>query len=631
MGLSHFPQIVTNGLILYYDMNNTGKSWRGRPTTNTAANGKVDYYSRWAVTTNHPPLPFGKITDVYILTLGNNYFGSSSDYGITNGNTYTVSYWYYIDTTQTMNHYAMPLTSSYSAAATASVSTFVDTNNTRNVSGNINGWVWGYKTFTVNAAPTYMRGTFTNNGDNDPTGVMYITNVVIEAGSTPSGPYGYTGGTRSSTQAILDLMNNNTITASSLTYNSDGTFSFVRANSNYLNISGNANTRFQNSYQTWSAWVNISSTGPNGYSELWNNGGNQGMTIQWRAGAIGFFIYNGAYLDYPVSVTNALNTWMNITCVIDNVARVMILYKNGVLVGTSPQWSSYTPPNGNVHIGGNFATGNGGDFTQGSIPTVQLYNRALSAAEIQQNYNATKAKYVGSSQDNPALSAAAIRAANPSVSDGVYWILPKGQTTPYQCYCQFNYLGNDWFAVSGMSSSGVRADANGNSSGLAGLLLAGENTGSAALTGTSAGNNNGLNFTLPRDWINACKPRALRVKSSTQDMSALFNKTGNYVSAEDIWSYYYAMNNYDNVPVANGRRHTAATVNSWLNTNVKIYQGTSVVGDGALWSGNNHCGWSDGNHMLHGSTNYSYPGPYPGFCLDGTCWNEAGIVWIAGT
>ena len=34
MSLNHSPQIVTNGLVLYYDMANTTKSWRGAPVTN---------------------------------------------------------------------------------------------------------------------------------------------------------------------------------------------------------------------------------------------------------------------------------------------------------------------------------------------------------------------------------------------------------------------------------------------------------------------------------------------------------------------------------------------------------------------------------------------------------------------
>ena len=231
----------------------------------------------------------------------------------------------------------------------------------------------------------------------------------------------------------------------------------------------------------------------------------------------------------------------------------------------------------------------------------------------------------------PALSARSIKINYPNSTDGVYWIKPRGQTVAYQCYCLFDYLGNHWFSVSGLSASGVRGDANGNSSGLAGLLLTGENTSYANLTGNSLGNSSALNFTLPRDWINACEPRGLRVKSGSQDMTALFNRTGNYVTIPDIWSYYYAMNNYNNIPSANGRNHDNSTVSSWLSTNVTIYNSTSSVGQGSLWSGNHHCGWSDGNHMLHGGTNYGFPGPYTGFCLDGTCWNESGIVWLAGT
>jgi hypothetical protein len=188
-------------------------------------------------------------------------------------------------------------------------------------------------------------------------------------------------------------------------------------------------------------------------------------------------------------------------------------------------------------------------------------------------------------------------------------------------------------AVSGLSNAGVRADANGNSSGLAGLLLVGENTSFATLSGNSTGNSSNVNFTLPKDWINACKPRALRVKSGSQDMTALFNRTGVYVTAPDIWGYYYAINNYDNIPAANGRSYTAATVSPWLSTNVTIYNGLTSAGVGSLWGGgNHHCGWSDNNHMLHGGTNTTYASAsYNGFCLDGTCWNEAGIVWIAGT
>ena len=34
MSLTHSPKIVTDGLVMYYDMSNTKKSWKGYPTTN---------------------------------------------------------------------------------------------------------------------------------------------------------------------------------------------------------------------------------------------------------------------------------------------------------------------------------------------------------------------------------------------------------------------------------------------------------------------------------------------------------------------------------------------------------------------------------------------------------------------
>lgn len=239
----------------------------------------------------------------------------------------------------------------------------------------------------------------------------------------------------------------------------------------------------------------------------------------------------------------------------------------------------------------------------------------------------------GSTSDKAALSPSALRTQS-ITTNGVYWMAPAGQA-PYQTYVAFGVAGLDWAVVSGMSSGGVRGDINGNSSGLAGLNQAGENTTAAQLTTTGQGNNNAVNFTLPRAWINACNPKGLRVKSDSEDMVAKFDKTGSYVTQSDIWSYYYAMNGYDTIPAGNGRNHTAATVQSWLTTNVNIFAdggATQASGGAIVWTGNYHCGWStssDSRHMLHGSSNYSFAGPYPGFCLDNTCWNQSGIVWLA--
>jgi hypothetical protein len=41
MALSHSPKVTTDGLVFYYDMNNSKKSWIGRPTTNHIASSSV--------------------------------------------------------------------------------------------------------------------------------------------------------------------------------------------------------------------------------------------------------------------------------------------------------------------------------------------------------------------------------------------------------------------------------------------------------------------------------------------------------------------------------------------------------------------------------------------------------------
>ena len=51
--------------------------------------------------------------------------------------------------------------------------------------------------------------------------------------------------------------------------------------------------------------------------------------------------------------------------------------------------SSHTNNTGNLIIGDAEVN----EFFSGSISTVQIYNRALSASEVLQNYNAQKSRY----------------------------------------------------------------------------------------------------------------------------------------------------------------------------------------------------------------------------------------------
>ena len=88
-----------------------------------------------------------------------------------------------------------------------------------------------------------------------------------------------------------------------------------------------------------------------------------------------------------VTITNfiPLDKWCNI--VIVRQSPTSLCYINGILVSTA-SLASVPTVTGTIKIGKA-----GPNFWQGSVSSLKMYNRALSPAEILQNYNATKGRY----------------------------------------------------------------------------------------------------------------------------------------------------------------------------------------------------------------------------------------------
>jgi hypothetical protein len=89
---------------------------------------------------------------------------------------------------------------------------------------------------------------------------------------------------------------------------------------------------------------------------------------------------------------NNLDKWVNLQITANYTTGTVILYRNGVFY---TQFTMSTPifPNTNVPIYiSSFAFPGFIPWT-GNISITQIYNRALSAQEILQNYNATKTRY----------------------------------------------------------------------------------------------------------------------------------------------------------------------------------------------------------------------------------------------
>jgi len=108
-----------------------------------------------------------------------------------------------------------------------------------------------------------------------------------------------------------------------------------------------------------------------------------------------FGVYDTNYRTITSTITVTDNTWRNVTTVTTG-ANSISMYINGVLnaTGTGNGYSSYTTSYirlGSYELSG-WTNGVTGYFT-GNIATVQVYNRALSATEIAQNYNAQKSRF----------------------------------------------------------------------------------------------------------------------------------------------------------------------------------------------------------------------------------------------
>ena len=169
------------------------------------------------------------------------------------------------------------------------------------------------------------------------------------------------------------------------TYNSSNLGSIVLDGTNdYINVNSLANILPYTSYtKTAYFYVTSFSTANNIIS-----GGFSGQHAFWLQASNKLYAgHNGAWTTVTGNTTLSLNTWYFGAVTYSN-STGWKLYLNGREDGTSADTTTFT---GNQEIViGAYSTGN--NFT-GRISYVQVYNRALTATEILQNYNATKRRY----------------------------------------------------------------------------------------------------------------------------------------------------------------------------------------------------------------------------------------------
>lgn len=131
---------------------------------------------------------------------------------------------------------------------------------------------------------------------------------------------------------------------------------------------------------TLSAWARTETTAGN---TAWIFAyGYPGTGLARFIGRLGSTFYFGGYNDDLTALGVPLNTWFNITGVYDGFAAS--LYINGILV-TGPTAKSWNTVSSDTVVGRQ--VGGGGEYWQGGISQVLIYDRALSDGEIVQNFN----------------------------------------------------------------------------------------------------------------------------------------------------------------------------------------------------------------------------------------------------
>jgi glucose/arabinose dehydrogenase len=163
-----------------------------------------------------------------------------------------------------------------------------------------------------------------------------------------------------------------------------GALSF-NGTSDIVNVTDSASLDFTNGL-TLEAWVNPTQIGTAWRSVIFKERPG-GMLYSLYAGngsnrPLGQAFLQGAEQNAAGTSAVSLNTWTHLTSTYDGAN--LKLYVNGTLVSTKAVTGTLANTADPLRIGGNSIWG---EFFQGQIDNVRLYNRALMASEIQTDMN----------------------------------------------------------------------------------------------------------------------------------------------------------------------------------------------------------------------------------------------------
>jgi hypothetical protein len=405
MGISYNPSIVSSGLVLCLDAGNP-KSY-GDNTENllstsirTADGNGATSGSGWTITANNAISPDGTTTAT-LLTQSSS-LSNSGIVWLNGGNS----------TGQVMSIFCKPVSGSVVIQgqtgngdgwnADLSTNVFTDTSGGRHANGKVDVYPNGWKRVII---PMLSISPFAGPGD-FPGGDFYLTvqgigSVLLwgwqrETGSTANPYYPTTGTakTRGTTWTDLSGRGNTGTLTNGPTYSSANGGSIVFDGSNdYVDLT--QTIQFNTGDFSISGWFR-SNSGNTSYKQIWSsgyNGGTPDLEIGLLSGTNQLYLYirpPGELITTTYAVDD--NVWRHFTAT--KTSSTISLYVNGSLVSSvSGTYTSDVDDAGVIpRIGNGLNNINNRPFN-GNIAQVSVYNRALTAAEVSQNFNALRSRF----------------------------------------------------------------------------------------------------------------------------------------------------------------------------------------------------------------------------------------------
>lgn len=374
-----------DALVFAYDTGDTRNSYKGEPTENLAdnanfSNGTTNWNGNQNVT-----LSVETINGTRFLKTSSNQTNStpglkSANIPVTGNTTYTLTIRAYKNDSQSAFMYATGngtggadiVWSSSSLNGPNPITTELTTIS---------------RTFTTPSDMTYIQVGFLWSGPLT-TSEVYVEYVQLEQKShaTP-----FVNGTRSATEALKDFTKNATLDLSNVSFDSNAQMEFDGTD-DYISLgTPSVLTSIGASNFTISCWAKADalSTGWTGLVYLGRFGESNGhLGFNPSNNVSGGTGDGSTWQTHQTTYTLTAGTWYNL--VMTRSGNFITFYVNGQQIDT-PFAHPHTPATASAYL--EIGNGSANEHFNGKIDNTQIFNKALSAEEVQQNFNTIKGRF----------------------------------------------------------------------------------------------------------------------------------------------------------------------------------------------------------------------------------------------